>query len=242
MSQNTSIMLILRDVNSRGIIGTDASAKTLGLNSGIEFADKLISELPCKSVAEHASQFEQQNTDLINSKNVTKSLHVLNVFHYSDGLTARISNRRIFTHKQSSSILGTISTAYSVKLKHFMQVIPDYILQLGEINSVETIQGQTQQIKRITLNDYEQEICFLLILGWSFTQIATFLDQHRPNPKPRTADTIVKKKNYICQKLHLRTTHVPSLCKHLIKMGFSINMPSSFYSLIIGSKVIAEQI
>jgi hypothetical protein len=56
----------------------------------------------------------------------------------------------------------------------------------------------------------------------------------------RTADTIIKKKNYICEKLSLPSTNVSDLQDFLVSVGFHNSMPQSFYNRIIGSTILDE--
>jgi hypothetical protein len=237
VASQADFMCLLKDVNCRSIIGSDVSAKTFGFKAGKDFAGKLIADFPCESIASHAAQIIQQEQELINTYDVSKNSEVLCVFEYCDGLKARVANKRLFYHQPSASILGIIGTATNVQLRDFINIVPTYILRFGVLGSIEAMK-QEVNIQGTVLNEYEQEICFLFLLGWSFQQVAEFMDVFRPNDTPRAIDTIVKKKNYICHKLGLTNTNLKILCEYLFSVGFHKKMPESFYSKMIGSKIL----
>ncbi|MCC2644389.1 MAG: hypothetical protein K0R94_167 [Burkholderiales bacterium] len=234
----TDIMFLLKDINFRGIIGSDVSAKTFGLKSGKDFIGKCIADFPCESIVKHAAQITRQEQDLIDTLDIDKKLEVLCVFDYCDGLKARVANKRLFYHQPSASILGVISTATNVKLRDFINIVPTYILRFGVLGSIGSMKPDAK-IHDMNLTEYEQEICFLFLLGWDFKQVANFMDVFRPQIKPRTTDAVIKKKNYICQKLNLTNTNLKNLCEYLFSIGFHTKMPESFYSRMIGAKIVS---
>jgi len=237
LTHQTDLMCLLKDVNCRSIIGSDVSAKTFGFKTGRDFAGKLIADFPCESIASHAAQIIKQEQELINTCDVSKNSEVLCVFEYCDGLKARVANKRLFHHKQSAAILGIVGTATNVQLRDFINIVPTYILRFGVLGSIESMKHEVN-IQGALLNEYEQEICFLFLLGWNFQQVTEFMDVFRPKDTPRTTDTIVKKKNYICHKLGLTNTNLKNLCEYLFSIGFHKKMPESFYSRMIGSKIL----
>jgi hypothetical protein len=237
LSTQTNLMFYMKDTNLKFITGTDTSAKTLGLERGLDFTGLDIADLPCESVVRYAAQINDQEQKLMDSCDISKNLEVLNVFEFADGLKARVATRRPFYHLASKSILGVSSSAVNVELKDFINIIPSYILRFGAIGSIESMKHGTN-IQSVTLNEYEQEVCFLFLLGWSFQQVADFMDIFRPNETPRTTDAIIKKKNYICQKLGLTNTNLKNLCEYLFSIGFQNKMPESFYSKMIGTKIL----
>ena len=87
--------------------------------------------------------------------------------------------------------------------------MPNYILEFGSGCSIEQVQGKFK-LQDVELTEYEQEVSFLLLLNWDFKQIADFMNKYRPKPKTRVADSIIKSKNYICEKLERRRNAVPS--------------------------------
>ncbi|MCC2644390.1 MAG: hypothetical protein K0R94_168 [Burkholderiales bacterium] len=238
LATQMELMFFVRDVNSKFIMGTDISATKFGLKSGKDFIGKFTHELPCESVANHAWQIVRQEQSLIETYDINKSIEVLNVFEFTDGLKARMATKRLFYHQETSSILGVSSYAINVELKDFINIIPSYILRFGAIGSIESMQQDTQ-IDNVILSEYEQEICFLLMLGWDFKQITDFMDIFRPRKVPRTIDAIIKKKNYICGKFGITNTSLKNLCEYLFSIGFHHKMPESFYSRIIGVKVMS---
>src|SRR5579863_1348821 len=237
LSMQTNLMLGLKDTNLKFISGTDISAKTLGLKCGSDFAGRGMLDIPCEGVMKYAEQIDKQEQDLLDSCDVNKNVEALSVFEYTDGLKARTIVRQLFYHQPSASILGVSNSVTNVKLKDFINIIPSYILRFGAIGSIESMKQDTN-IQGAALNGYEQEVCFLFLLGWSFQQVADFMDIFRPNGTPRTTDAIIKKKNYICQKLGLTNTNLKNLCEYLFSIGLHNKMPESFYSKMIGTKII----
>jgi hypothetical protein len=240
ISAKTDIILGVKDVNSRHIISTNQYASIVGLKSGNDVANRLDQEMPCDGTRQYADCYVQEDVSLMNTLDINKSISVLNVHNYNDGLKARIFKKHILSHEASRSILGTIYSGHDVELSSFLNIMPSYIIKFGATGSVESINSKTLINGVYKLNNYEQEICFLLLLNWDFKQIAQFMNQYRPAKMERTADTIIKKKNYICGKLRLVTNQVDELRGFLVSIGFHNKMPDFFYNRIIGSKVLNE--
>lgn len=238
LSEQISTLMLIKDIDSRLIVGSDASAKVFGLTNGRDLSGMCISDIPCPSVAEHAQQFKLQDEKLMKQDDITTPLECLDVIGYSDGVKTSITTKQIVFHQPSLSILGTTSTAFRVKLRDFVNIIPRYSFKFGAIGSVESINSKTKLLCDIKLTDYEQEICFLLLLDWSYKEIAEFMNQSRPERTTRSADTIIKKKDRICQKLLLRGSYLKTLIDYLVSINFHHKMPSTFYSRIIGTKIL----
>ena len=231
------LTFFLKDVNSRIIYAPDTFAIALGAKSGSEIEGKIASELPCQSVAAFADQFVVQEQSLMKSPDTKKIVEVLDIFEFSYGLQARKTLKTLLYHEESDSILGTVHQSTPAEVKNFINIIPSYILRFGAIGSMEA-NSKDFNIKDVPLTDYEQEICFLLLLNWSFGQIADFMNQFRPNLAPRTANTIIKAKNHICEKLELNLTNKEVLCEYLFASGFHKKLPSSFYRNMLGSTIV----
>lgn len=238
LSQQCNDILGIKDINSRHVISTNAYAKIVALKNGVEVEGKLDFDMPCQGTAEYAPQYVKEDQELLNALNVHKQISVLNVHHYSDGLKARIFKKRILHHEPTKSILGTIYSGYDVELKDFVSLIPNYIIQFGSTGSLKVIDYSSTD--KLNLNEYEQEICFLLLLNWTPRQIAEFMNIFKPENSERTLDTIIKKKNYICQKLGI-PNKTECLCEYLVSINFHSNIPKSFYSRIVGSTILREE-
>ncbi|HLX53778.1 MAG TPA: hypothetical protein VKR58_07550 [Aquella sp.] len=237
LATQMELLFLVNDVNSKIIMGSDASAVKFGFKSGKELIGKRFADFPLEDVARCDAQRIQWDQELINTDDIKKQKEILFVFNFVDGLKARLATDRLFYHQQSNAILGVLSSAKTVGLRDFINIVPTYILRFGALGSIESMQQYTD-IEGIALNEYEQEICFLFLLGWDCRQIADFMDVFRPNINPRTGDTIIKKKNYICQKLGLTNTNIENFCEYLVSLGFHTKMPNSFYSRVIGAKVL----
>lgn len=240
MSNNTDMIMGAKDVNSRHIISTNEYAKIVGLKKGYDVADRFDKEMPCDGTAQYAKQFVLEDQSIISKKNPSCAISTLNIHNYSDGTKARIFKKYILKHDESKSILGTIYSGTEIQLSDVLNIIPNYITLFGATGSIESINKSSILVENITLTNYEQEICFLLLLNWDFTQIANFMNEFRPSSTVRTSDTIIKKKNYICDKLKMKTTMKSDLVDYLVSINFHNKMPSSFYNLVIGSSKLNE--
>lgn len=240
ISKQTDIILGAKDVNSKHIISTNQYAKIVGLKTGLDVSGRYDKEMPCDGTAQYADIYVKEDLQLINTLNPNSGISILNVHNYSDGMKARIFKKHLLKHHESKSILGTVYSGHDVALKDFINIIPSYIIQFGATGSIESISNNHLIDGVHKFSNYEQEICFLLLLNWDFKQIATFMNQFRPDKHIRTADTIIKKKNYICTKLKLNNNKLNELRDFLVSVGFHNKMPSSFYNRIVGSRVLEE--
>ncbi len=238
ISLQSDLILGAKDTNSRHIISTNSYATIVGLTNGNDVANMLDKEMPCENTAQYADCYVQEDKSLLDSLDPTRGISVLNIHNYSDGLKARVFKKHILHHKPTNSILGTLYTGYDVNLQNYLSIIPSFIIRFGITGSFEAIDKNTT-INDFSLTDYEQEVCFLILLNWDFKQIADFMNQTRPEYTNRSSDTIIKKKNYLCNKFNLKSTNIENLQEFLVSIGFHNKMPFSFYNRIIGSKVLA---
>lgn len=232
ISMTDSVIIGIKDINSRHIIATDKYARTIGLCNGTDVNGLMDRDLPCMAIAEYAQTFVAQDIELLKN-NLNTTLTALNIHDYSDGVKSRIIKKSMLIHHESKSILGILYQGYDIELSDILNILPACFIRTKYESKV------IAQVydKEINLTDYEQEICFLLLQNWDMKNIADFMNQVRPLKSLRTADTIVKKKNYICYKLGLNSILVENLRVYLIENNLhnKIKMPTSFYSRIIGS-------
>jgi hypothetical protein len=199
VSGQIDIILGAKDVDSRHIIATDSYAQIVGLKSGNEVSDRFDRDMPCDGTAQYAESYVKEDLFLINSLSPEKSISILNVHNYSDGLKAIVFKKRILCHNNSNSILGTVYSGVNVELKNILSIIPSYIIKFGAAGSLSI--GNQPFSKNIDLTDYEHEICFLLLLNWELKQIANFMNEIRPCKNKRSSNTIIKKKTTFVKNL-----------------------------------------
>lgn len=228
ISNYTDVILGAKDIYSRHIISTIAYANIVGFKNGYDVTGFLDKDMPCDGTSQYADSYVQEDNDLMNSLDINKSVSILNVHNYSNGIKAKVFKKKILYHEASSSILGTIYSGSDIELQNILNIMPSYIMRFGITGSIESIDSN-RVINDVVLTDYEQELCFLFILNWEFKQIANFMDQLRPMITPRTADTIIKKKNYICNKFNIMSNRIKDLQDFLVSIGFHNKMPESFY-------------
>lgn len=235
VSSHTDMILGAKDVNSRHLISTDSYAHIVGLRKGVEVSDRFDREMPCEGTARFADCYVREDEELLNSGDINRKTSTLNVHQYTDGIKARIFDKFIMKHHESRSILGTVYCSRDIEISNFFALIPNYFLEFGTGCSVEKVTGKLI-VGNARLTEYEQEICFLLILNWSYKQISSFLNKYRPQSTERTADTIYKCMNRICEKLGVSGRSSSHLREMLIGMGMHRKMPRSFFDRLVGSR------
>ncbi|PHV11917.1 hypothetical protein [Chitinimonas sp. BJB300] len=236
LSEQTKLIFGAKDIHSRHISSTDSYANLVGLRFGSDVGGRLDEEMPCEGTAEFADSFVREDQALLQLKDISQRSSILNVHNYTDGLKALVFDKYIFKHVPSRSILGVIYSAYEIDLKNFFTVIPNYVMEFGG-GSIEAANGGVF-MDNIHFSEYEHEICFLLVMGWESNQIADFLNKYRPKEPKRTADTIYKSKNRLCEKLNLPSGDVKKLKEKLISIGMHRRMPQAFFSRMVGSSPI----
>lgn len=240
LSETTDALMGAKDIESRHIISTTSHAKIVGLDKCGDVNGRLDAEMPCEGTAQYAEQFVQVDKSLLASQDVKKGVVILNIHNYGDGTKARIFKKHLLKHDESKSILGTIYSGQDIELSDVINVMPSYITRFGSTGSIDAISNDSKICGEITLTEYEQEICFLLLLNWNFRQIADFMNYFHKSEKERTIDTIIKKKNYICQKLGLNSLLLSDLQDFLVSIGFQNKIPLTFLRFIVGNKVLKD--
>ncbi|RTL13155.1 MAG: hypothetical protein EKK54_01295 [Neisseriaceae bacterium] len=240
LSDSTDTLMGAKDINSRHIISTTSHSKIVGLNRCGDVTGRLDSEMPCDGTAQYAEQFVQVDKSLLTSQDVKRGVVILNIHNYGDGTKARIFKKFLLKHDDSQSILGTIYSGQDIDLTDVLNIMPNYITQFGKTGNIKVINKNDNLLNDITLTEYEQEICFLFLLNWNFKQIANFMNYYRPIPQQRTIDTIIKKKNYICNKFRLNSTLLTDLQEFLVSINFHNKIPLSFLGFIVGATTLKE--
>lgn len=238
--QARGVILGIKDIHSRHIISTDEYARIVSLPSGEAVADRMDYDMPCPGTVQFADCYIAEDQSLMACGDVFRSINVLNVHQYADGLHARVFTKSLLKHVPSRSLLGVIYSAHDVQIDDVLGVMPNYITEFAVSGcSIEKIVNN-DKVGGVVLTDYEQEICFLLLLNWGFGQIAEFMNKFRPmvNGKYRVADSIIKGKNRICEKMNIPTTRVADLREALVAMGMHRKLPSRLFDRLIGSTII----
>lgn len=237
ISSQTDLIFGAKDIHSKHFMSTDSYAKLVKLNSGHEVTDRFDRDMPCDGTAEFAHCYVQEDQALLRQPDIDKKISVLNIHEYGIGIRALVFDKQIMKHQPSRSILGTIYRAREIEIANFFALLPNYAREFGIGCSVENCSGELN-IDNVRLSDYEHEVCFLLIMNWDCRQIADFLNKHRPGVTARSADTIYKCKNRICNKLGIANCSSANLREMLVSIGAHRKMPKLFFSQILGSKLI----
>lgn len=240
LSNTTDTLMGAKDINSRHITSTTAHAKIVGLSKCGDVTDRFDHEMPCDGTSQYAEQFVQVDKSLLATQDVNKGMVILNIHNYGDGTKARIFKKFLLKHDGSKAILGTIYTGQDIDLSDVLNIMPNYITQFGKTASIESVNKNSRILEDVTLTIYELEICFLFLLNWNFKQVANFMNYYRPIQQHRTIDTIIKKKNYICNKLKLDSTLLTDLQEFLVSINFHNKVPLSFLGFIVGATTLKE--
>lgn len=231
LSSCSDIVMAIKDVYSTYIASSDEYAKLIGLSKKEDVKGKTDFNMPCIGTRDFAHKFVQEDKDLIRTKSQS-SLTTLNIHHYAEGLKALVFNKKLIINYETNSILGVFLSAYYVDLESFLRLIPNFHLTTKNASKKSF---KSEKIQTIKLNEYEQELCYLLLMNWELKQIATFMNEVRPIKTIRTADTIRKKRNYICKKLNLAKENYDGLINYLIEIDFQKQIPQAFLLRTMGS-------
>jgi hypothetical protein len=215
-----------KDINSRYIIAGDYAARLCGLSRGEDCIDIFDQDLPCK-VAEFAQDFVDEDRAVLGYQDENRTSSMVVIHEYASGLESFFSRKRALKHGPSKSILGVVSIAYKVDLSYFFNLLPNYFRNFGANCNIESADS-TLEIDGISLTEYEHEVVFLMIAGWSYKHIAYFMNKYRPPAKP---SAIYKCRDRICAKFDCEASELMEI---LIGRGFHRKMPSSFFHRFIG--------
>jgi hypothetical protein len=222
----------IKCIESSYILASAYATKLVGLSREEDVVGRFDRDLPCK-VAEFAQDFIDEEKELIShqDKNIKKSM--LNIHEYATGLESFVSYKTLIIHQPSQSILGTAGVAHKIDLSDFFKLIPNYISEFGVCGNIENVYG-TLKIGNINLTEYEHETCFLLMtMNMSYKHVASFMNKYRPTAIPRTADTIYKCRDRVCEKLDCEPKHFQD---KLMEINVDKKIPSSFLHRLIGNR------
>jgi hypothetical protein len=225
-------LFAIKSIKSSYVLASPYTTKVVGLSHEKDIIDRFDRDLPCK-VAEFAKDFIDEEKELIDHPEENKKKSMLNIHEYATGLQSFISHKRLITHKPSQSILGILAVAQKIDLSDFFKLIPNYISDFGLCGNLENVYG-TLKIGNIQLTEYEHEVCFLLlIMNLSYKEVSYFMNKYRPAAMPRTADTIYKCRDRVCEKLDCEPRHFE---ERLIGIEIHKKVPSSFLHRLIGNR------
>jgi hypothetical protein len=220
-----------KDIDSKHLISTNSFAEIVGLKNGYDVIDRFDSDMPCEGTAQFANNYIEEDKSLINNGDINKTINTLNVHNYADGLKIRIFQKSLLKDIDKNSVIGIIYCAHEINPKHFFSIIPNYIFEFNCSDK------KSIDFKKHSLSDYEHEICFLLLLNWSFNQISSFINKYNHNKNNVTADAIIKSKNRICEKIGIQSTRLSDLKSVLIDIGVHKKVPDKLLTELIGSNL-----
>ena len=222
----------LKDINGHYLAATDYTAKVLGYSGAQELIGKSTKELIGTEHPKFADQLIELDNYLIN--NEINNITSISFFSYKDNVNARLVIRNKLIDPETGTILGILYQELPSGLNNELLAIIDSFDEANlDIRQIE--QSPSQVTSQLTL--YEQEICFLVAIGWSPAQIRTFLNKLYPDHE-RTLDAIIKKKNAICRKFDIEFNHISHLREFLVQNGVYKQIPSNLLNHLQGSYLI----
>jgi hypothetical protein len=222
--------IYIKDIHSKYIISTDYWANFIGLSCGADIAGLVDNDLPCE-ISKFAQDFINEDRELLSHKDGRRKKTTLTIGKYATGIESFISYKYPLKHEPSQSMLGITCTAYKIDVSDFLTVLPNYLFEFGG-GSIQNI-DKPLKIGDIHLTEYEHVVGFLMILNWSYKQIANFMNKYRPLVRPRTIDTIYKCRNRICYKFKCVSSQLRNI---LIEIGIHRKIPSSLFTQLIGNR------
>ncbi len=237
VSAETDLFFGFKDINSRFISATDFAACLCGLKKGEDMIGMLDCELPCEGVVKFANDFVREDQTLLNNKDTNANLTILDVIDYCGGRKSLLSNKSLLKHDDSQSKLGVRFSAMKVELNDFLGLRPNYYAEFGTGRSISRAR-QNITLEDTQLTQFEHEICFLLTLGWSHSQIAEFMNKYHPTPLHRATDTIQECISNVREKLALHNCDDDSLVELLVHFGVHKSMPPAFFDRMVGTHVL----
>ncbi|MEB0137700.1 MULTISPECIES: hypothetical protein [unclassified Undibacterium] len=237
ISNQSDMIVGIKDVDSKHFISSDSYANLVGLANGADVKNRMDHDMPCEATARFADSYVKSDRRLLHYANMNHKIRTLDIFEHVDGIKALVFNKHMIKHHPSESILGLMYDAYEIDIKIIYSLIPNYAIEFERGFCIENA-DDTFQVGNVKLTEYEREICFLLIMNWNFKQIACFMDKHRPKSSIRTADTIYKCRNRICEKLHISNCSASQFKNLLVGAGLHKKMPKLFFHRLIGSRVL----
>lgn len=236
ISKKDNIIMGAKDIYSQHLISTDAYAKIVGLNQGLEVMGRFDRDMPCEGTAQFAETYVQEDRALMMSKDFYKTSSILNVHEYSDGLAARVFCKQLMRHDYSHSILGTIYYSHEVNLPKLMTILHDYILLFGMGCSIEEI-DKPFEINNGVLTEFEQEVCFFLLLKWDFKKIVHYISAEDHTDPLKIDESIIV---HLCEKLGLSSNSISDLRETLMYAGVHKKMTPRIFKRLIGSWTLGQ--
>lgn len=239
-SYNHELIMGLKDINSRYLVTNGAHATAIGIKNAIDMIGLSDGDMPCEDTSSFKDQYALEDKQALQNGDLTYTY--LKIHNYADGFKARLIKKSSLYHKETNSILGIVFSGYEINFSNLFTLIPNYANLMKKAAALKQISQisapQKFMINGASLTIYEYEICYLLAVGWSYREIADFMNIRNLGKTNRTADTIKKVKDNICRKLG-ESGHLSHLKQILIKYNIHLNPPHSILLTFSGCIKIA---
>lgn len=224
-------LFYLKDKDGNYLAMTDYAAHVYGFESPELAIGKSMLELLGEKYPKISQQTRELEEQFISSNAETMS--VINFFSYADNVQVRLVLRTKLKDPETGEVLGMLCQEIPSGLNNECMSIMD---SLGESSSIKFPDTDYNPVID-KLTSYEHEVCFLVSIGWSPSQIQNFLNRLYPEQQ-RTLDAIIKKKNAICNKFDLEFNHISNLKEFLIKNEVYKQIPQKLLSHLQGAYMV----
>lgn len=222
-------VFLLKDPEGHIIYISDYAAQIYGITVNKNSSPKELGHIFKRQHPVLYRQFAKLDKHLHSSANdMTQAITFAN---YSDKVPARLTTRhRLVSGNKTIAILHQEVPFNPYNYYTSILNEKDNDISARQILDMEHTEQATQIIRK--LSSYEQEICFLLSIGWTLPQIFALMTRLGHDS---TFDALVKKKNVICIKIGMNQTQVENLQNELIRLQFYKHLPPKLIKQLHGS-------
>lgn len=232
--QHSNLIMGMKDVCSNYLLSNNAHAEAVGLADALDLVGRSDSDMPCQGTSSFAAQYQSEDQDILGRGDL-KGKSFLKIHHYADGFKARVIHKSLLYHEESAAILGITFCGNEISLASMFTMMPNYVNLIDKVNPTKPSgQSGINLGNGVFLTGYEHKVCFLLVHGWGYKEIAELMNKQDGNGAHRNADTIIKTKNRVCQKLGLLSSHVEELKSLLTGLNVHQQIPVALHGAFSG--------
>ncbi len=223
---NPGLIAGIKDVDSVHIISTDAYAKCVGLDNGTEVFGRTDFDMPCEGTSSCAEQYQNEDKIVFST---AKGIQTSNCHLYSTGIEMQVYTKTPIIFK--NKILGLF---YSADRQQFLPPEIGLLIQKFGNNSLKIISKEhifkdKNGYSYKFASDFQLELCFYVMLGYSDKEIVKLLESSRKFPEINT-NKVVQSRRQICERiLNLDGLMSDLMRSKLEAIGFTKTIPSSVY-------------
>ena len=234
-SSSSNVITSAKDIHSCHLTASDAYARIVGLQQGMDVVGRMDRDMPCEGTAAFADCFVREDRRLLESGDIGAVTSVLNIHQYETGLGALVFDKFSLKHHASKSVLGVINCAREVDLERFVALFPDYWSQFGFGCSIE--RTESANVEGIgDLSEAEYEVAFLLALGHDAKCIEGFLRRSRSCPAVNVELDVDAALRTLADKAGAAGIPATNLRDRLIESRVHQRIPTSLFDKVVGQR------